>query len=79
MRTFKIYSLRLSNMQNNIANYDHHAVHYIPMTYLFYNGRFVSFDALDLFCPTFTTPGNHQSVLCIYKLNFVLFWFGFGF
>ena len=39
MRIFKIYSL--SNFQIVlIINYNHHAVHYVSMTYLFYNWIF---------------------------------------
>ena len=33
-------------MQCSIINYSHHAVHYILMTYLFYNQKFVYFDCL---------------------------------
>lgn len=30
-------------MQYRIINYSPHAVHYIPMTYLFYNWKFIIF------------------------------------
>ena len=50
-------------------NYSHHAVHCSPVTY-FYNGNFVPLDLLHPFhtLPYFS-PGDHQSVLCIYKLG----------
>ena len=31
-------------MQYSIINYSHHAIRYIPRTYLFYNWKFVPFD-----------------------------------
>ena len=40
----------LSDCIELIINYSHHAVHYIPMIYLFYNWKFISFDPLHLFC-----------------------------
>ena len=44
MKTFKIYSLK--NFWYNAVllniDYGHHAVHYIPMTYLFYKRKFVA-------------------------------------
>ena len=33
-------------MQYNIVDYIHHAVYYIPTTYLFYNWKFVPLDSL---------------------------------
>ena len=44
MKILKIYSLHLSNMQQSIINYGHHAVYYIPITYLI-----TYFDPLQLF------------------------------
>ena len=38
-------------MQYGIINYGHHAVHYIPMTYLFYNWKFILFNSFHLFYP----------------------------
>ena len=38
MRTFKIYSLSNFQIQNTYSvKYSHHAVYYIPRTYLSYN------------------------------------------
>lgn len=37
-------------MQYRIINYSHHAVHYIPMTYSFYNWKFAPF-VQNLFVP----------------------------
>ena len=51
MITFKIHSLNISNMQYGIINYSHYAVHYTPMIYLFYNWKFIPFDALSPFRP----------------------------
>ena len=51
MRTLKIYTQQLSNVQYSIINSSHHEVYYIPMTYLFYNRVFVLFDSLHPFCP----------------------------
>lgn len=67
-------------MQNNIANYDL-PILLCPSPWLIY---FIMEDlylwnALDLFCPPFTTPGNHQSVLCIHKAQFCIVWFWFWF
>ena len=39
-------------MQYRIINQSYHDVHYIPMTYLFYNSKFVHFDPLHPFCPS---------------------------
>lgn len=45
-------------------NDSHHAVHYISITYLFYNQKIVSFDHLHTFYSPFTpSSNNHQSVL----------------
>ena len=34
LRTSKIHSQQLSNIPYSIINYNHHAVNYIPMTYI---------------------------------------------
>ena len=80
-RTFEICSLsNFSNMQYSIVYYNHHAVYYILMTYLFYNWKFVPFDVLhSLLPPPPSASGNHPSVLnypwaCFF---FVLFCFRF--
>ena len=46
-----LFSWQLSSMCYNIIDYRHHAVHYIPMTYLFYNWKLVCFDPLCQFHP----------------------------
>ena len=50
-------------MQYSVISYSEYAVHYIPMMYLFYNGKFVPFSFLH---PS-PTVGNQQSVLCLYE------------
>lgn len=51
-------------MQGSIMNYSDHAVHYIPMEYLFYNWNFVPFDPFDPFSSLLTlASGNHQSIM----------------
>ena len=47
-----------------------HAVHYILMTYLFCNWKFVPFNTLHLFWPLPTPLWQHQSALCICELDF---------
>ena len=51
-----------------------YSVYDIPVTYLFYNWKFVSVNPLHLFCPTLhpTLASNHQLVLCIYESVSVL-------
>ena len=78
-RTFEICSLsNFSNMQYSIVYYNHHAVYYILMTYLFYNWKFVPFDVLhSLLPPPPSASGNHPSVLnypwaCFFLFCFVL-------
>lgn len=45
VKKHKIYSLSyLINIQYNIIKYSYHVVHYISMTHLFYNCKFVPFD-----------------------------------
>ena len=54
-------------MQHSITNHSHHAVYYLPMTYLFYNWNFVPFDPIDPFHhPPAPASGNHQSVLLLF-------------
>ena len=64
IRTFPIYPpSNLQILQYSIINYSHHTVHFIPVTYLFYNWKFVPFDALRQFCPPAPSiSSNHQSV-----------------
>ena len=61
-------------MQHNIIDYSHHAVHYIPVTYLFYNWKFVPLETLHPFClpPNPLPSGIHHSVLCICEFDFGL-------
>ena len=61
-------------MQYSIIDCSHHDVHYIPMTYLFYNWKFVPFDRLS--------PISHphhlwQPPICSLYLgaHFFFFWF----
>ena len=59
-------------MQYNIIDYSHHAVRYIPMTYLFYNQSLYLL-ASFVHPPTSSPSGNHLSILCI--CEFSLVWF----
>ena len=63
MRTFKICCL--SNFQiHNIINHYHHAVDYIPRTYLSYNWKWVPFDCFHpILPPPPPASGNHKSDL----------------
>ena len=64
MGTFKIYCLsKLFKMQYSIINYSNHAIHYIFMTYLFYNLEFVPFDNFHPFLPS-PTPYLCQPPIC---------------
>ena len=58
-------------MQYNIINCSHCAIHHIPMTYLFYNRKFVPFNLLTSFAPL-PTP-RYLSVLCIYEFGLLSF------
>ena len=53
-------------MQHSIINCSNHVVHFISMTYLFYNWKFVAFDHLLHFTHP-ATSDNHQSIPCIYE------------
>ena len=53
-------------MQHSIINCSNHVVHFISMTYLFYNWKFAPFDHLHHF-NHLATSDNHQSILCIYR------------
>ena len=85
MRTFKIYSQQLRDMQYNFTDYSCHPIHHFLMVYLFYNWKFVSLDPLYPFCPpSLSISGNLQSGLCIsefclsgctYKRNYTVFVF----
>ena len=62
-------------MQYSIINLNHHAMHYIPMTYCFITGHVYLFTLFTHFCPPFIIPPaseNHQSVLYIHELSFYL-------
>ena len=62
MRTFMIYCLNNLQICNTVTmqQYSHHAVHYIPMTYLLCSWKFIPFDPLHPFCPLLpTASGNH--------------------
>ena len=65
-------------MQFSVINYSHHAVHYFPMTYLFYNWKCALLTPFTHFPyhpppPPSSVSSNHQSVLCIYELYFFFF------
>lgn len=71
MRTCKIYSQQLSNVQYSILNHSHHAVCLYPHDLSVYNWKCVPFDSLHLFLlPHPPAPGHHQSVLHICELGF---------
>ena len=44
------FSEVLSVMQYSITNYSHHTVPYTPMTFSFYNWKFVPFDPTPTLC-----------------------------
>ena len=60
------------NGRPNIFHYSHHVVHYNPMTYIFYNWRFVPFEFHYPFRPTPNPDlGNKQAILVLYGLDFL--------
>ena len=63
--------------QYSTVNCSHHAVYYIPLTYLFYNWKFIPFDFLHSF-PTSPHPtsDDHQSISVSASLV-VTFFFSF--
>ena len=67
IKTFKIYSLKNFWYNTVLLNIDYcyHAVHYIPMTYLFYEWKFVA-----LLSSSPTPAFGNQSILCIYQFFF---------
>ena len=73
MMIFKIYSV--SNFQiysTGLLTNSPHAIHYIPLTGLFYGWEFVLLNPLHPSCPPLPpTSGHHQSVL--YTHEAVLF------
>ena len=73
MRTFRISSFSSFQICNTVL-VTIVTIHYIPTTNLYYNCKFVPFGTLTI--TTITTPHlwQPQSVLCIYKLV-VLFFF----
>ena len=75
LRTFAVYSL--SNFQKcNTVLLTIVTTLYIeilPMTYLFYNCKFVPFDLLCPSGPPPTSTSGNQSVLCIYEFVFSFF------
>ena len=75
MRTLKI-SLCDFQMQYRIIKYTHHAVHYIPLTYLFCSLNVVTFDLLHSFWPSLLpVSSNYQSLLCFHELGLWDFYF----
>ena len=59
-------------MQYGFTNYSHHAVHYIPITYLFYDWEFVPLNPFHLFHP-YLNP----SPLCQPSISFLYLWVSF--
>ena len=66
MRSFKIYSLKLLNLQYSIIN----------LVTMLYRTYFISLYPLTTFThfphPTSPASGNHQSVLCFYGLFYCI-------
>ena len=56
-------------MQYSIVTYSHHAIHYVPRTYLFYNWEFVRFDHFHPFCPSPQLPTLEISNLSPISVN----------
>ena len=54
----------------NIIDYISYAVHYIPVTYLFYNWKFQRFKLLKLFSPFSHPPPLWQPQVCFLSLCF---------
>ena len=54
-------------MQYSIVDCGCPAVHYIPMTYSFYNCKFMPLDTFYPLCPSLnlSTSGNYHSINCI--------------
>ena len=52
----------------SIIDYIPYPLYYIPVTYLFYNCKFVPINPLNLFFPTpnLLLSGNYSFMLCIY-------------
>lgn len=61
MRTFRIYSQQLSDIQHSI-NYSHCATHYTPRTYSSYKWESVPFDHFPPF------PSSHKNVLSFMQI-----------
>ena len=65
MSTFKIYSLSNFQIYNTVLlTIVTNAVHYIPMTYLFYNWKFVSFDHFTHFAHQHPPPLATTNLFC---------------
>jgi len=74
IRTFKANLLCNFQMYSTILLTSHHAVHYIPMPYLFYNWKCVPLEPLHLFC----LPSHPHSAQASTILFFVSVMFDFG-
>ena len=57
-------------MQDSMANYSHHDVHHIPMTYGITGSLYLLTPSTHFAHPppSASASGNHQSVLCVYEL-----------
>ena len=63
-------------MQYSIINYNHCVVHFIPMDYLFYNWKFLSFDSLPPFHPP--SPLNSFWINMVMMCLVTTAWLGEG-
>ena len=70
-----------NTLNYNIIDCIPSAIHYIPVTHLFYNWKFIPFNLPQLLhsLPTPLYSGNHQFVPCMYKFASVLFYLFFLF
>ena len=57
-----------------VIDYIPHIVHFLPVTHLFCNGKFVPINLSHLFFSSPHTPGNHLLVFCIYNSGETLIW-----
>lgn len=60
-------------LPHNITEYILYAAPFISMTYLFYNGKFVSITPFHPFCSSSTSLSFGNHIFCIYGSELVLF------
>ena len=58
-------------MQYSSSNYSHHAVHYIPQTYLFYTWEFAVLTKFTVLPTSHPLPLAYQSVLYTCEFSFL--------